>query len=222
MLVSSRSYDEYVAFFDLTDADLATTILDCSAGGSAFAAVTNARGGRVTAVDPAYGDPAGLREGLESGMRDGTLILDAHSDRFVWEWYGTPERRTRLRQESARRFIRDFESHPGTYVAGTLPELPFPSEAFELALCSHLLFTWADTFDEAWHTAALLELLRVAQEVRVFPLVLQGDGLPVEFLPRVVRDLRARGFTVEVRRVEYEFQRGANEMLVASRRPTAS
>jgi hypothetical protein len=56
----------------------------------------------------------------------------------------------------------------------TPPDLPFRDDVFELALCSHLLFTWSDAFDEEWHRQALADLLRVAREVRVFPLVVQG------------------------------------------------
>ncbi|HEY3005001.1 MAG TPA: hypothetical protein VGJ44_21825, partial [Kribbellaceae bacterium] len=85
---------------------------------------------------------------------------------------------------------------------------------FELALCSHLLFTWSDQLGEAWHLAALRELCRVAAEVRVFPLVVQGNGAPVLFLDPVRRAFEAEGVASSVRKVPYEFQRGADEMLV--------
>lgn len=218
MLVTSRSLAEYRAFFDLSDADLGGRVLDCSAGASGFAAAVNADGGRVTALDPAYKDPAVLREEIERSVEGGASLIDANTERFAWSWYGSPERRQELRDEARAAFLRDLVEHPATYIPGGLPALPFPDDAFDLALCSHLLFTWAsDELDEEWHHAALTDLLRVAPQVRVFPLVLQGDGSPVPFLPRLLDRLRAEGRTAEVRPVPYEFQRGADEMLVLRR-----
>ena len=217
MLVTSRSFEEYQAFFALAPDDLAGRVLDCSAGASGFAAVANARGGRVTAVDPAYGRPAELLDTVEASVAGGAAILADHEERFVWTWYGTPERRAALRAEASAAFVADLRDHPDTYVPGALPGLPFADEAFDLALCSHLLFTWSDVLGEEWHEQALLDLLRVAREVRVFPLVVQGTGESVPFLPGLVDRLREHGHRADVVDVPYEFQRGAHEMLRVSR-----
>ncbi|WP_129789895.1 hypothetical protein [Promicromonospora panici] len=228
MLVTSRHVTEYRAFLCLTDADLtARRLLDCSAGASGFAAAVNAAGGSVTAVDPAYGDLAALRAAVAASSSGADALIDAHSDAFTWDWYGSPAARQALRDEARAAFLADLAASPGTYVPGALPDLPLPDDAFDLAITSHLLFTWADVvvdtpggsvpLDEAWHHAALLELLRVAPEVRVFPLVRQGDGAAVPFLPRLLDDLRAEGHGAELRRVAYEFQRGADRMLVLRR-----
>ena len=214
MLVTSRSFAEYQAFFALTANDLTRTVLDCSAGASGFAAVANARGGRVTAVDPAYGEGiASLAAVAGTSTATGGAIVDRHEDRFTWDWYGTRERRDELRRGALAAFLDDLRERPTTYVAGALPDLPFAGGAFDLALCSHLLFTWSDVFDEAWHEVALVEMLRVAREVRVFPLVVQSTGDPVPFLPSVLDRLRASGYRAEVVDVPYEFQRGGRRML---------
>jgi SAM-dependent methyltransferase len=214
VLVTSRSFAEYAAFFALTPADLAGTVLDVSAGASGFAAVANARGGRVTAVDPAYalGPERLLAEAAVSASR-GAVIVDDHPDRFVWAWYGSRERRDALRRDALAAFGADLRAHPATYVAGALPALPFADDAVDLALCSHLLFTWSDVLDLEWHARALAELVRVAGEVRVFPVVVQGSGDPVPFLPRLLEEVRAGGHRADVVAVPYEFQRGADRML---------
>jgi hypothetical protein len=78
------------------------------------------------------------------------------------------------------------------------------------------LFTWADKYDQEWHLAALRELIRVSNsEVRIFPLVMQGAGEPVPYLPVLLDALE--GVTWQIRKVPYEFQVGANEMLVITR-----
>jgi Methyltransferase domain len=217
MLVTSRSYVEYKAMFDLSE--LPASVLDCSAGGSGFAAEAAARGVDVVAVDPVYELPAAeLTDVVRRSLPAAAGIVDEHADHFVWHWYGSPERKEDLRVEAADRFLTDLAESPERYVAGSLPELPFEDGRFDLVLCSHLLFTWADQFGRDWHLASLRELIRVSRaEVRVFPLVLQGAGEPAPFLPELLERLAEDGVRHEIRKVPYEFQQGADEMLVLTR-----
>ena len=215
MLVTSRSFDEYVAMFDLGRAELSGRVLDCSAGASSFVAGAAGRGCAAVGVDPAYAlDRRRLAELGRDDMRRGREIAFAHPDRFTWDWYGSAEARETLRMQALATFLPDLVMHSSRYVAGQLPNLPFRDAAFDLALCSHLLFTWADELGRGWHAAALRELARVAREVRVFPIVLQGRGEPVPFWDELMADLAAVGLTTQVRQVAYEFQLGANRMLV--------
>jgi hypothetical protein len=89
-------------------------------------------------------------------------------------------------------------------------------------LCSHLLFTWSDVLDRDWHRDAILELARVGAEVRIFPLVVQGTGDEIGWRPQLCDELGDLGLDVEERQVPYEFQTGANRMLVASRNVSSS
>jgi hypothetical protein len=215
LLVTSRSYAEYEAMFDLTE--LPGSVLDCCAGGAGFTAEAAARGVDAIAVDPTYELPAAeLVDAVRRGLPAGAAIVDKHADRFVWNWYGDPARKDELRIEAADRFLQDLTNAPERYVPGSLPELPFEDRRFDLVLCSHLLFTWADKYDQDWHLAALRELVRVSRsEVRVFPLVQQGAGEPVDYLPELMAELG--DVTTEIRRVPYEFQVNADKMLVLSR-----
>lgn len=216
MLVTSRSFAEYEAMFDLPT-PLPGSILDCCAGASGFTAIACNRGVDAIAVDPAYElSDAELAATLRQDRTAGTGLVDQHAGDFVWHWYGSRENRDRMRAEAAEIFLADRAANPQRYVAAALPRLPFDDRRFELALCSHLLFTWSDQFDADWHLAALRELARVAVEVRVFPLVVQGNGLPVPFLGDVREQLAATGIGSAIRQVPYEFQRGADRMLVAS------
>jgi hypothetical protein len=218
MLVSSRSLEEYAAMFALDDADLSGGVLDCAAGASEFAARAAQRGARVVAVDPAYRlDDAGLLQRARADGRRGAAIVDEFPDRFTWAaWYGDRDRRDALRSAALETFTADFRRGPGRYVAAAVPRLPFRDRSFGLAVCSHLLFAWADTFDVSWHRTAVLELTRVAAEVRIFPTVRQGDGEAVPFMAELLASLGTDGITTRFQRVAYEFQRGANQMLVAT------
>ena len=68
-----------------------------------------------------------------------------------------------------------------------LPTLPFADAAFEMALCSHLLFLYSSQLGEAFDRAAVREMCRVAAEVRIFPLLAL---LAVRELCRVSREVR--------------------------------
>ena len=215
MLVTSRSYAEYEAMFDLKE--LPESVLDCCAGGAGFTAEAAARGVDAIAADPAYElEPAELVDAVRRSLPATSGIVDEHQGSFVWHWYGSPERKDQYRIEAADRFLQDVSAAPERYVAAELPELPFGDRRFELVLCSHLLFTWADKYDRDWHEEALQELIRVSNsEVRIFPLVLQGTGEPVPYLQDMLQTLE--DVTWEIRKVPYEFQVGADEMLVITR-----
>ncbi|EWM18391.1 mucin-5AC [Kutzneria sp. 744] len=205
MLVTSRSAAEYRAMFDLSPGG---SFLDCCAGGSSFAAETP----DVIAVDPAYTmGYAAMSRLVRAGLVDGDRMIAAHRDRFEWSWYGSVSARAAMRLSAAELFLADLRSRPSRYIAAALPDLPFASGSVDVALCSHLLFTWANRFDEQWHLRAITELLRVARrEVRIFPLVHQATGSPVAFLDH----LRSSLPPSELRPVPYRFQRGAHHMLV--------
>ncbi len=219
MLVSSRSFDEYVAMFGLDVDDLPASVLDCCAGAASFVAELTARGVPAIAIDPAYDLPATALEERVRADLGGCVDMLLHDHKhFTWSWYGSLERREGLRHAAAARFLADYRDAPaGRYRAASLPHLPFADDEFALAVCSHLLFTWAPELDRAWHRAALLELSRVATEVRVFPLVLRATGAPVDFLQPLMEDLRSTGLKTRLADVPYEFQRGAHQMLVVTR-----
>jgi hypothetical protein len=55
-------------------------------------------------------------------------------------------------------------------------------------------------------------MLRVSQEVRIFPLLtLMLQRSP--YLDRITQELQELGYTVSIVKVEYELQKGGNEML---------
>ena len=214
-LISARSFAEYQAMFGLTDADLTGRILDCPGGGASFTATAAARGTDAVAVDPVYATPVDQLTGrMEQELARGSRWAEANAERYVWEFYGDPAGHARVRAESGGSFLTDVTKHPQRYVAGALPDLPFPDDDVDLVLSSHLLFTYADRLDAAFHLAALLEMVRVSRsEVRVYPLVDQaGRPLP-ELVRRLVSELTAAGVQAEVSAVGYQFQRGASELL---------
>lgn len=218
MLISSRSLAEYRAMFDLSDADLTGSILDCAAGGSSFVAELGDRADAI-ATDPVYDQTdTELTEALTGDRPQCAQMTVDHADEFVWDWYGTPERREQFRIESAERFLVDRKARPDRYRAAALPELPFDDDRFDLVLCSHLLFTWAGVLDQKWHAAAIRELIRVSRgEVRLYPLVQGGAGEAIPYLGLLAQGVRRAGHGWEERAVDFRFQRRAGVMAVITK-----
>lgn len=208
-----RTAVEYERFLDIDPGEWGS-ILDCGAGPSSFAA-TDHPNTDVIAVDPAYMAPiARLREECESNVDRLATNLPSLSDRFVWRFYESPEERVSYLKEAHGRFLEDVSANPSRYVAAGLPELPFRTNSFELALSAHFLFMYEHQLGETFHQHAIAELCRVSRdEVRVYPL-LSLDGQPSEQVADVMEWLETAGYEAERRPVPFEFQPGADEMLV--------
>jgi hypothetical protein len=210
-----RSFEEYQRLFCLAGQDLAGRILGCGDGPASFNAEATARGHAVVSCDPLYAfSPAQIERRVQDCYDD--LIAQVRRDQagFVWEEFHDPDHLGRCRVAVMRRFLADFEAGKaqGRYVTAALPELPFADGQFDLALVSHLLFLYSERLDLAFHRAAVEELLRVAREVRIFPL-LNLDRSPSPHVEPIRRHVAGRGWRAEITAVPYEFQRGGKEML---------
>jgi hypothetical protein len=215
-----RSLTEYRAMFNLTPVDFQGVILDCGGGPSSFNAEVTSKGHRVISGDPIYQFSA---QEIEQRIQETYPVILAglrdRADRFVWDEIETPEELGEVRNLAMQQFLADFPTgkQQGRYLVAQLPALAFNDAQFSLALCSHLLFTYSEQFSLDFHREAILEMLRVAEEVRVFPVVENFSGETSPFLNPVCEQLRENGYAVELERVNYEFQRGGNQMLRVKR-----
>lgn len=211
-----RSYDEYVSMFDLTEAELGLRILGCGDGPASFNSVLTQRGGNIVSVDPVYAfDAEQIRVRISETYE--TVMAQMHKNHgdYVWSVIPSVEQLGSLRMSAMETFLIDFEAGKleGRYIPGELPSLPFASGQFDIALSSHFLFLYSAHLSVEFHLQAVQEMLRVSQEVRVFPL-LTLNGAMSPHLHFVIEYLATHGFGAEVKWVPYEFQRGGNEMLV--------
>lgn len=217
-----RSFDEYVRMFDLSAADLQLRILGCGDGPAAFNAALSQAGGRIVSLDPIYVFNASeIRKRISETYEEVMNQIRLNEADYLWEAIPSIDDLGQTRISAMDGFLSDFEmgKREGRYVAGELPSLPFEDEAFDLALSSHFLFLYSDHLTAEFHLQSLHEMLRVAKEVRVFP-VLKLDGKLSQHLNWVVEQLEDVGYGAALKSVPYEFQRGGNQMLVV--KPIAS
>ncbi len=210
-----RSFDEYRAMFALSDADLGRRILGCGDGPAAFNAEATVRGAQVVSVDPIYAfDAAAIAERIAAVRPQIEAGLRQAPERYCWDHFADVDALVRTRLAAMEGFLADYPG-PGAgarYVAAALPTLPFDDGAFDLALVSHLLFTYSEHLGSEGHRAAIAELMRVAREVRVYPLVTL-EGEPSAHLEAALALAEAGGWSAERMPVDYRFQRGADRML---------
>jgi len=201
--------------FSLSLGDLSRGILDCGGGPASFTAEMAAAGLGAVSVDPIYAfSGLEIQSRFEKIAQSMIAQVRATPADWVWSYHRDPDDLCANRRAALEGFLADYE--PGVrarrYIAGELPALPFKAGSFGLAVCSHLLFLYSDLLSEDFHIQAVTELCRVADEVRIFPLLTLARK-PSPHVAAVRAAVRARGLTSEVVRVDYELQRGGNEML---------
>jgi hypothetical protein len=202
--------------FALSDYDLQKRILGCGDGPASFNTEMTARQfGSVISVDPLY---AFSKYEIERRINETYDLVIRQTrmtaDNFLWQEFADVEALGNARLAAMGKFIDDYErgKAAGRYVVGELPHLPFSKGEFDLCLCSHFLFLYSQQLSTEFHIDAVVEQLRVAREVRIFPLL----DLTCErsrHVEAVKHHLTSLGYDCEIASVPYEFQRGGNQMM---------
>jgi hypothetical protein len=214
-----RSFEEYVQMFGLSAGDLDGKLIGVGDGPASFNAEATQQGYNITSVDPVYQFAGGEIRARFDVVVDSIMDqIKASPQDWVWGYHQSPDQLRASRVKTLQTFLRDYDPGKieGRYVIGSLPQLPFLTNQFSLALCSHLLFLYSEQFDQTFHLEAIQEMLRIAPEVRIFPLLtLELQRSP--HLNSVMQSLIDLGHQASVQPVTYELQKGGNEMLVVRR-----
>jgi hypothetical protein len=200
--------------FSLSAKDYRSKILGCGDGPASFNAEMNDAGTPIVSVDPIYVFFASQIEQRFVESIDGVISqVKQNSQNYVWSYHRDCDDLLKNRRAVMSKFVADFVAEKnGRYIAAALPHLPFANGAFDLALCSHLLFLYSDLLPFEFHLASIEEMLRVAKEVRIFPL-LSLDCKPSRHVAPVITELKDRGYISQVETVGYGLQRNGDRMM---------
>lgn len=226
VLFFGRSLSEYIQMFDLElDKLKESSILDCAAGPASFTAEALEQGFQVMACDPRYGttvDDLGAINSMH--MLEVMSRQPAAAHLFEKNIVTLDPEFQKNKKKSLLQFVSDYECgyEKGRYVQAALPELPFADRSFSLCLSSNFLFLYSDyaeggmlkdsPFDYDFHLQSILEMTRVANEVRLYPL--KGPHRKIHsYLASLMEDLSIRGYRAELVPVRYRDVKDAHHML---------
>ncbi|MCD4843526.1 MAG: class I SAM-dependent methyltransferase [Methanosarcinales archaeon] len=210
-----RSFDEYIKMFSLMPDDLNLKILDCGGGPSGFNAEMTRQGKKVISIDPIYNlSSDDIEIGINETYDDVINQTRLNADKFIWQNISSVEELGRIRMAAMKQFLDDFEQGKieGRYIYTELPSLPFTDKEFDIALSSHFLFLYSSNLSLDFHRKAINEMVRVAREIRIFPLV-NVNTIPSPYVEHIKNELVKKGYKVTIEKVDYEFQKGGNEIL---------
>lgn len=209
-----RNLYEYRRMFDLSCQDLRKRILGCGDGPASFNVECRQQGGRIVSIDPIYTLTCDqIRKRVQEAREDVLRQAEENRDKYKWELFSSVDDLGRVRMEAMSRFLKDFRNREkrNAYVAAGLPHLPFADRTFDISLSSHFLFLYTDHLTYSFHIRAVREMLRVSDEIRIFPLLdLTAKKSP--YVKRILSDFCH--CEIEIRKVNYEFQIGGNEVLI--------
>ncbi|NER50320.1 MAG: SAM-dependent methyltransferase [Symploca sp. SIO1A3] len=215
-----RTFTEYQLMFGLSPADLEARILGCGDGPASFNAEMTALGHSVISVDPIYQFSAEqIKQQVQKAYEPIISQVRQNAHRYIWKNFQDADELGQARLAAMESFLLDYEAGKieKRYRYQSLPNLELADNQFGLCLCSHLLFLYSEQLSLDFHLASIAELLRVAQEVRIFPL-LKLNGEPSPFKETVMEALTNKGFDVQVQSVAYELQKGGNQMMKINRK----
>ncbi|NET60392.1 MAG: SAM-dependent methyltransferase [Symploca sp. SIO2E6] len=215
-----RTFAEYQLMFSLSQADLETQILGCGDGPASFNLEMTALGHSVISVDPIYQFSAEeIRQRVQKAYEPVISQVRQNAHSYIWNNFQDADELGQVRLATMERFLLDYEAGKieKRYQYQSLPHLELADNQFGLCLCSHLLFLYSEQLSLDFHLASIAELLRVGQEVRIFPL-LKLNGEPSPFKEIVMEALTNKGFDVRVQSVAYELQKGGNQMMKINRK----
>ncbi|NHE55777.1 SAM-dependent methyltransferase [Cyclobacterium plantarum] len=214
-----RNLDEYKSMFNLTDAELNKKIISFGDGPASFNYSMFKFNKSVISIDPIYGFSVDELKRKIKETKD--IVINQtrnNAENFVWTKIKNIQELETIRLSAMNLFLQDFESgkREGRYINHEMPDKTnFADSTFDLGLSSHFLILYAQLGLD-FHLSAMTEMLRVAKEIRIFP-ILDLDAHKPALLAHLVEHF-GKNFKVEIQRVDYEFQKNGNEMLRIKRK----
>jgi hypothetical protein len=212
-----RTFDEYRAFFGLDGVDLrAQSILDAGGGVSSFVAEAGEKGIAVVSADRLYKfSHEELGQKLQEDVELTVRTLLGCSENYLWTYYRDADDLRLFRETAYKKFLADYKGNRGKkYVTAEFPYSCFMDREFTLTLVSHFLFLYDEHLDYEFHRNTLEELVRITKgEIRIFPIVnlrWKRSG----FVDMFLKDPVFSRYDRQIVKVDFEFVRGGNEMLI--------
>jgi len=216
IVLIGRTFNEYYKMFNVISISKNDKILDVASGVSSFCAEANALGYDATASDRIYCFLAEdiekkCAKDLETTMKEMAEVKDL----FKWKFFKNIEELEKQRKKAYKTFIADFKKPVKVaYVNTEYPKNSFKDKQFTIALISHFLFLYDEFLDYEFHKQTIKEIIRItSEEIRIFPIV-NLKGKRSQFVDKLMKDKEFANNKIKIMKVDYEFVKGGNEMLI--------
>lgn len=210
-----RNLNEYTMMFKLGEEDLSKKIAGFGDGPASFNYEAKQKGYFVTSFDPIYQfSKSELQQRIEEVRVTVMQQMKENMDNYNWTSIRSLDELENVRMSAMQLFLSDYESGKleGRYIRQTLPEkLPYADNTFDIGLSSHFLLMYT-ALGYDFHIQAMIEMLRVCKEIRIFPIV-DLDANKTELITNVISYFQ-KNYDTEICETHYEFQKGDNKLLI--------
>lgn len=217
VVLLGRTFEEYRKMFSLNKNLLKNeSILDVASGVSSFCAEANAKGYNITASDRIYAcTPSEIEQKCRQDLDMVLKQLPDIADLYVWDFFKEVQALRNQREKAYKLFIEDFKGYGiKNYVPVEYPSTNFPDNQFSISLSSGFLFLYDDLLDYDFHRKTILERMRITtKEIRIWPIV-NMKGNKSSLVEPLINDNDLNRFQIFIEKVDYEFLRNSNEMMV--------
>ncbi len=210
-----RNFNEYRLMFQLDDSDMSKNIAGFGDGPASFNYEATQQGYSVTSFDPIY---QFSKEDLQKRIDEVRITvmqqMRENTNNYTWTNIKNLGELENLRMSAMRLFLADFEKgkQDGRYIYHELPNrLMYADDTFDIGLSSHFLLMYT-VLGYEFHIQAMTEMLRVCKEIRIFPIV-DLDANKTDLISKVINYFEKR-YNIEIRKTQYEFQKGDNNLLI--------
>ena len=210
-----RNLKEYRLMFQLDHKDMSKKIAGFGDGPASFNYEATEKGYSVTSFDPIY---QFSKEELQQRIEEVRTIvmqqMKENMEHYVWTNIKSLEELEHVRMSAMRLFLLDFEhgKAENRYIFHQLPaRFPYGENEFDIGLSSHFLLMYT-ALGYDFHIQAMTEMLRICKEIRIFPIV-DLDANKTDLIENVI-DYFQKHYDVEIRKTQYEFQKGDNKLLI--------
>lgn len=214
VVLVGRNFEEYFKMFNLKEIEKSKKILDVASGVSSFCKEATEKGYNVTSSDRIYCfSPDELEKKCEKDLNITIEKLSEVQDLYKWGFFKDITELKDQRIKAYKNFIEDFRQSE-RYVYTEYPRSNFKDNQFEVTLVSHFLFMYDEHFSYDFHKDTIKELMRItSKEIRIFPIV-NLKGKKSLFVDELIKDKDFYNYKIEIKKVDYEFVKGGNEMLI--------
>ncbi len=211
-----HQFAEYQDMFDLPQQPNEKKILELACGPTLVNHELTQKNYHVVSCDPWFdADKAKMQERFSENFDAQVQNIHHHPERFDLKKYGGVEHLITHRHHNMDIFFDDFQEgyqEKRYQKLNSLEHLNFDNSSFDLVLCANYLFTDLYEQDVDFHVNFIQEMVRVAHDVRIYPLT-NYKAKPSQILGPVLLALQQQGFQVIIQEVPFRFVPESKAML---------